>query len=72
LREYPQTDTQQLRALVRQARKDRPAPDAAAVSKGLAPRQSRSFREVFQLVREQMTAAADEAVTARSQEDEDE
>ena len=29
-------------------------PDAAAVSKGLAPRQSRSYRELFQLVREHL------------------
>jgi ribosome-associated protein len=33
------TDAQQLRALIRQARKDAPAPDKAAVSHGLAPRQ---------------------------------
>ncbi len=58
LTQYPGTDSQQLRALVRQARKDRPAPDAAAVSKGLAPRQGRAYREIFQLVREQMAQAA--------------
>ncbi len=56
---YPATDTQQLRALIRQARKDAIPVDNASVSKGLAPRQGRAFREVFQLVREQMAAAVD-------------
>ena len=50
---HPQTDTQQLRALIRQARKD-VQPDQDAVSKGLAPRQGRAYREIFQLVREQL------------------
>ena len=48
---YPDTDIQQLRALVRQARKDAPPADKAAVSQGLAPRQGRAFREIFQLVK---------------------
>lgn len=48
---YPGTDIQQLRALVRQARKDAPPPDKAAVSQGLAPRQGRAYREIFQLVK---------------------
>ena len=51
---YPDTDTQQLRALVRQARKDAPAPSRAATSQGLAPRQGRAYREIFQLVRAQL------------------
>ena len=55
--EHPTTDTQQLRALIRQARKDAPAPDKAAVSHGLAPRQGRAYREIFQLVREQLGSA---------------
>ena len=50
---YPKTDTQQLRALIRQARKDAPA-DRDAVSKGLAPRHGRAYREIFQLVRQQL------------------
>jgi len=52
LLQYPDTDIQQLRALVRQARKDAPAPDAAkeAEAKGQAQRHSRAFRELFQLV----------------------
>jgi ribosome-associated protein len=53
LNAHPDTDTQQLRALVRQARKDA-QPDKDAVSKGLAPRQSRAYREIFQLVRQQL------------------
>jgi ribosome-associated protein len=53
LRAYPGTDTQQLRALIRQARKD-VQPEPQAVSKGLAPRQGRAYREIFQLVREQL------------------
>ena len=52
---YPGTDVQQLRALIRQARKDA-QPDADAISRGLAPRKGRAFREIFQLVREQMNA----------------
>ncbi len=53
---FPDTDTQQLRALVRQARKDAVPTDKAAVSQGLAPRQGRAYREIFQLVREQLNA----------------
>lgn len=57
LTRFPDTDAQQLRSLVRQARKDRPAPDADAASRGLAPRQGRAYREIFQLVREQLASA---------------
>jgi ribosome-associated protein len=53
---YPQTDTQQLRALIRQARKD-VQPDKDSISKGLAPRHGRSYREIFQLVREHLERA---------------
>ncbi len=53
---HPQTDTQQLRALIRQARKDA-QPDAQALSQGLAPRRGRAYRELFQLVREQLAKA---------------
>ncbi len=56
---FSQTDTQQLRALVRQARRDAPAPDQAAVSEGLAPRQGRAYREIFQLVRDQLGGGGD-------------
>jgi len=51
LQSHPETDVQQLRALVRQARKDG-APTQDEVSRGLAPRRGRAFREIFQLVRD--------------------
>jgi ribosome-associated protein len=53
---YPQTDAQQLRALIRQARKD-VQPDKDSISKGLAPRHGRAYREIFQLVREHLERA---------------
>ena len=46
----PGTDTQQLRALIRQARKD-----AVPEKPGAAVRHGRAYREIFQLVREAMT-----------------
>jgi ribosome-associated protein len=55
--DHPDTDTQQLRALIRQARKDaQPAGKEAniQVSQGLAPRKGRAYRELFQLVREHL------------------
>ena len=55
---HPDTDTQQLRALVRQARKDAVPADKAAVSQGLAPRQGRAYREVFQQVKATLKAAS--------------
>jgi ribosome-associated protein len=48
---HPDTDAQQLRALVRQARKDA-APTRDEVSRGEAPRRSRAYREIFQIVRD--------------------
>lgn len=53
LQAHPSTDAQQLRALVRQARKDG-APSQDEVSKGQAPRRSRAYREIFQIVREHL------------------
>ena len=52
--DYPATDTQQLRALIRQARKD-----AKPEKPGEAPRHGKSYREIFQLVRLAMKAGAD-------------
>ncbi len=46
---YPQTDGQQLRALIRQTRKD-----AVPGKPGEAPRHGKAYRELFQLVRVQM------------------
>ena len=61
---HPGTDIQQLRALIRQVRKDAAPAHAAAVaeSQGLAPRKGRAYRELFLLVREQLgnTAEADD------------
>ncbi len=71
IKDFPQTDTQQLRALVRQARKDAIPADKAAVSQGLAPRQGRAYREVFQLVRE-MLASVDASDAEQDPEDSDE
>lgn len=53
LAEHPDTDSQQLRALIRQARKDR-QPTQDEVSRGLVPRHGRAYREIFQLVKEQL------------------
>ena len=50
LTEYPGTDSQQLRALIRQARKD-----AKPEKPGEAPRHGKSYREIFQLVRQAMS-----------------
>jgi ribosome-associated protein len=46
----PATDVQQLRALIRQARKD-----AKPEKPGLAPRHGRAYRDIFQIVREHLT-----------------
>ncbi|MBU1360469.1 MAG: DUF615 domain-containing protein [Gammaproteobacteria bacterium] len=61
---HPATDAQQLRALVRQARKD-----IKAGPPGEAPRQAKAYREVFQIVRAQLDAHdnADHAAEAAAQ-----
>lgn len=51
IEQYPTTDTQQLRALIRQARKD-----AVPEKPGAAVRHGRAYREIFQLVRETLNA----------------
>ena len=57
----PSTDSQQLRALIRQARKD-----AKPEKPGEALRHGRAYRDIFQLVREQLLhgSAHDEAADA--------
>ena len=50
LTDHPDTDSQQLRALIRQARKD-----AKPEKPGEAPRHGKSYREIFQLVRQALT-----------------
>ena len=47
LTDYPGTESQQLRALIRQARKDIAKPETP----GEAPRHGKSYREIFQLVK---------------------
>jgi ribosome-associated protein len=49
--QYPSCDSQELRALIRQARKD-----AKPSKPGALPRHGRAYREIFQLVREQLGA----------------
>lgn len=53
---HPDTDSQQLRALVRQARKDG-LPDKTALAKGQFPRQGRAFRDIFKIVREHLSTS---------------
>ena len=53
LDQHPATDSQQLRALIRQARKDR-QPSQDELSRGLVPRHGRAYREIFQIVKEQL------------------
>ena len=53
---HPDTDSQQLRALVRQARKDG-LPEKTAVSQGQFPRQGRAFRDIIKLLRDHLNAA---------------
>jgi ribosome-associated protein len=72
LQSFPGTDSQQLRALIRQARKDAPAVSAATVSQGLAPRQSRAYREIFQLVRAEMSQADSQDGNSADLDDQDE
>lgn len=52
---HPGTDAQQMRALVRQARKDH-----QAGKPGEAPRQGKAFRELFQRIREQLSVHGDD------------
>lgn len=59
LQAHPATDSQQLRALVRQARKDG-ALTQDEISKGQAPRRGRAYREIFQLVRDTLEEQDDE------------
>ena len=55
---YPRSDSQQIRNLIRQARRD-----AKPGLRGEAPRQGKSFRELFQLVRAQLNQPQDNLET---------
>ena len=70
---HPGTDIQQLRALIRQARKDAPGAHDATVaqSQGLAPRKGRAYRVLFVLVRTQLGGADDADGNEAPQEDGD-
>ena len=57
LEEFPGTDAQQLRALVRQARKEA-RKDAGDAKPGQSLRQGRAYRQLFVLVREQLSSSA--------------
>ena len=59
LTEFPSTDAQQLRALIRQARKD-----YKPEKPGEAPRHGKSYREIFQLVKETMKRSAESQAEA--------
>ena len=50
LAQHPDTDAQQLRALIRQARKD-----AVPEKPGAAVRHGRAYRDIFQILREHLT-----------------
>lgn len=60
LRAHPASDAQQLRTLVRNARKEAqaPAPGQAAGGAAGIPRKGRAFRELFQFIREAESAGA--------------
>jgi ribosome-associated protein len=62
----PDTDSQQLRALVRQARKD-----AKPEKPGEAVRHGRSYREIFQLVREALVANQEASLAAPAEHDDE-
>lgn len=68
LQQYPDTDIQQLRALIRQARKDAQA--APKEQPGAAQRHGRAYRELFQLVKVELLKAS--VVDTASPEDTDE
>ena len=58
---YPDTDSQQLRALIRQARKD-----AVPEKEGEAVRHGRAYRDIFQSVREQLKLAETPSAPSQS------
>ncbi len=59
LEQAPDTDVQQLRALIRQARKDAQA-NAAQEHPGEAVRHGKAYREIFQLVKAALNQGSDE------------
>jgi ribosome-associated protein len=57
IQEFPATDVQQLRTLVRQARKE--AGETKEVGSSGMQRQSRAYRQIFALVRTQLSSSVD-------------
>ncbi|MCD2511644.1 ribosome biogenesis factor YjgA [Comamonas endophytica] len=72
---FPGTDSQQIRALIRQARKDNQAAAAAAPAEpGAAPaprKASRAYRELFALLRAQISGSSALPGAAATDDDED-
>ena len=66
MREFPETDTQHLRSLIRQAKKAI-VPDAGA---GEAQRQAKTYREIFQIVKTALLAQAGDANEDESDDEE--
>jgi ribosome-associated protein len=56
----PSIDIQQLRALIRQARRDNKT-QPSDISKGLAPRQSKAYRELFQFMKDVLDQYPDDS-----------
>lgn len=56
---HPDEDAQQLRTLIRNARKEAAAAAAAAPDDGAAQRKGRAYRELFQRLREALVAQAE-------------
>lgn len=59
LQQHPQTNAQQLRSLIRQARRD-----AVPEKPGAAIRHGRAFRELYALIHEQLTASDPTGISA--------
>jgi ribosome-associated protein len=66
LTEHPATDAQQLRALIRQARKD--AKPEKPESAGEAARHGKPYREIFQLVKQALAAESEGDAAAQEPE----
>lgn len=67
--QFPAADLQKLRTLVRQARKDAPAPaqERESQARGQAPRQGRAWRDLFQLIQAELALAEREALNPAEQ-----
>lgn len=65
LEEHPGEDVQQLRSLIRQARRDTPDPTPAEVSQGLPQRKGKAYRELFQWIQRTRRLQAEQAEDAR-------